>query len=272
MSNSARLSVLGMYMFDNSLFDGLAVPAEWDTDTKDLLVNNLVMDCAELEVVYSDWDFLKLAITAWSEKELITWQRIYNASVLEYNPIENYNRTEDTTVQNSGAVKHTGSDSVQGSGSDSDSFTGSDTDAMSGSDTDAESGYDSDVGSGKDTTENSVTSFDSASYSKHDKTELTAGITHTFNKNTTVTHTKNTTLTQTKNTTVTHTKGAKDTTTYGHIITDTTGSRTTGNISGNIGVTTSQQMLEQELAIAPKLNVINYIIESFKNRFCLLVY
>ena len=264
MSNSARLSVLGMYMFDNSLFDGLAVPAEWDTDTKDLLVNNLVMDCAELEVVYSDWDFLKLAITAWSEKELITWQRIYNASVLEYNPIENYNRTEDTTVQNSGAVKHTGSDSVQGSGSDSDSFTGSDTDT--------ESGYDSDVGSGKDTTENSVTSFDSASYSKHDKTELTAGITHTFNKNTTVTHSKNTTLTQTKNTTVTHTKGAKDTTTYGHIITDTTGSRTTGNISGNIGVTTSQQMLEQELAIAPKLNVINYIIESFKNRFCLLVY
>jgi len=256
MSNSARLSVLGMYMFDNSLFDGLAVPEEWDDDTKALLVDNLVMDCAELEVVYTDWEFLKLAITAWSQKELITWERIYNASVLEYNPIENYNRTEDTTVQNSGAVKHTGSDSVQGSGSDSDAFTGSDTDA--------ESGYDSDVGSGKDTTENSVTSFDSTSYQKHDKTELTAGITHTFNKNTTVTHTKNTT--------VTHTKGGKDTTTYGHIITDTTGSRTTGNISGNIGVTTSQQMLEQELAIAPKLNVINYIIESFKNRFCLLVY
>ncbi len=45
-----------------------------------------------------------------------------------------------------------------------------------------------------------------------------------------------------------------------------------GNISGNIGVTTSQQMLNQELDILPKLNVYDYIIKSFKNRFCLLVY
>ena len=43
-------------------------------------------------------------------------------------------------------------------------------------------------------------------------------------------------------------------------------------ISGNIGVTTSQQMLEQELLVAPKLNVYNYIMESFKNRFCLEVW
>ena len=43
-------------------------------------------------------------------------------------------------------------------------------------------------------------------------------------------------------------------------------------IHGNIGVTTSQQMLEQELEVVPKLNVINYMIDSFKNRFCILVY
>ena len=41
---------------------------------------------------------------------------------------------------------------------------------------------------------------------------------------------------------------------------------------GNIGVTTSQQMAEQEIELAPKLNITNYIIDSFKNRFCLLVY
>ena len=46
----------------------------------------------------------------------------------------------------------------------------------------------------------------------------------------------------------------------------------TGRVHGNVGVTTSQQMLEQEIVIAPKLNVYNYIIESFRQRFCLLVY
>lgn len=46
----------------------------------------------------------------------------------------------------------------------------------------------------------------------------------------------------------------------------------TSNIHGNIGVTTSQQMLESELDIAPKINTINYVVNSFKMRFCLLVY
>ena len=44
------------------------------------------------------------------------------------------------------------------------------------------------------------------------------------------------------------------------------------HISGNIGVTTSQMMAESETIVAPKLNVYNYIMESFKNRFCLEVY
>ena len=42
--------------------------------------------------------------------------------------------------------------------------------------------------------------------------------------------------------------------------------------SGNIGVTTSQQMLEQEIELSAKLNVIKMIVDSFKERFCLLVY
>lgn len=42
--------------------------------------------------------------------------------------------------------------------------------------------------------------------------------------------------------------------------------------TGNIGVTTSQQMLEQEIEVAAKLNVMKIITESFKERFCILVY
>ena len=46
----------------------------------------------------------------------------------------------------------------------------------------------------------------------------------------------------------------------------------TSNVYGNIGVTTSQQMLEQELEVAPKLDIYGYISMSFKKRFCLMVY
>lgn len=41
---------------------------------------------------------------------------------------------------------------------------------------------------------------------------------------------------------------------------------------GNIGVTTSQQMAEQELALRPKLDIYKYIIEDFKQEFCVIIY
>ena len=41
---------------------------------------------------------------------------------------------------------------------------------------------------------------------------------------------------------------------------------------GNIGVTTYQQMMKEELEIRPKLNMYTYIIEEFKHQFCILVY
>ena len=41
---------------------------------------------------------------------------------------------------------------------------------------------------------------------------------------------------------------------------------------GNIGVTTTQRMMEQELEVRPKLNIYQYIAEAFKNEFCVMVY
>ena len=51
----------------------------------------------------------------------------------------------------------------------------------------------------------------------------------------------------------------------------TTQSRHTARISGNIGVTTTQQMLESERE-SRKYSTVYEIIGGFKERFCLLVY
>ena len=240
MSRQAWLSVLGLYNWDNTIFDSIVLPEGFDNSDKAILINNILLESAELEVLYPDPDFMKQAIYAWSSKEVISWNRLYSAMTAEYNPIENYNRSEKTTVQNRGALTHSGYDSVVGSGNDSDVSTG----------------YDSDVGSGTDTTTHSITSFDSNTYQPKEKFEDGKGSTITHNRNSTITHNH----------------GITDTTNYGHVITDTTGSQTIGTISGNIGVTTSQQMLEQEIELTPKLNIYNIILESFRNRFCILVY
>ena len=40
---------------------------------------------------------------------------------------------------------------------------------------------------------------------------------------------------------------------------------------GNIGITTTQQMINEEREV-DKFNLMDYIIDRFKQRFCLLVY
>jgi len=228
MGRGASLSLLGLYNWDNTLFEGMSFPEGFDNTDKQTFINNLILECAELEIIYPDFDFMKFAINTWSAKELPSWERYYAAATVEYNPIENYNRTEDSTIT------HSGTDSNQASGDDVDEHTG----------------YDSIVGSGTDTDTSYRTSYDNNTFAGTDKVEMLKGSTQTNNHNSTITHTN----------------GRLDETTYGHTI------DTDSNISGNIGVTTSQQMLEQELAITPKLNMFNIMIHSFKNRFCLLVY
>lgn len=41
---------------------------------------------------------------------------------------------------------------------------------------------------------------------------------------------------------------------------------------GNIGVTTSQQMLQSEIDLIPNLSLIDFITEDFRNEFCLDIY
>ena len=82
MSMGSRLSLLGLYNMDNTLFNELNVPEDFTNDDIDILVANILMECAELEVLYPNATFMKDAIGAWSAKEVITWDRIYKASLL----------------------------------------------------------------------------------------------------------------------------------------------------------------------------------------------
>ena len=202
----------------------MAIPDGFTNEQKDLLINAILLECGELEVIYPEYDFMKFAIEAWSHKELPTWQRIYNASLLEYNPIENYNRMEETTIVDDGSDIHSGNDTSRNSGSDSN------------------------TGGGSLTRQNDTTGYDSNTFVPREKTTDT-----TTDTNTT-------------------TYGGVNTFTHGEQIARDNERTITGNISGNIGVTTSQQMLEQEIEIAGKLNIYNLISDSFKNRFCLQVY
>ena len=304
MSRGATMSIMGLYNNDPTVLDMMVFPDGFTADQKQITKENILIECAEFEFLYPAPEVAKTIIGIWSRKELPYWNRVYAASQAEYNPIENYRRNETETVEDGRTEEHSGNDVSRASGTDTNALTGTDTDTLSGndqlkrtgSDTNTASGSDTnsgsssstDTNSGTDTVNNKVTGYDSDTLVAHDSSDTVHGHvvtnaaqgtnTQQYGRVDTVQH--NTTDkteygkidTLEHNTLETFVHGKTDTLTHGEKIEHEGSSERTMLAYGNIGVTTSQEMLTQELELAKIIEVIPIIIQSFKDRFCLMVY
>lgn len=218
---TSKLSILGLWTWDNTIFDNMVLPSGVDPQE---VRDNILYSLADLEVLYPSAPFMKTMIELWSKKELPVWERVYKATLAEYDPIENYNRIEDWTDNRDSVIKNT----ENTNGTSNESGVNSRTD--------------------NSTDEHYVAGYNDPDLVKSGKDTRTAQTLESPNLTTTVNN-KNR-FDGNGNEKATH----------------------SGRVHGNIGVTTSQQMLESELEIAPKLNIVEYIVTSFKMRFCILVY
>ena len=105
MSRQAKISLMGLSNWDSGLFDLLVIPEGLDKDT---FVDNLVTETAELEVLYPNYDVMRTLIGVWSNKMLPVWQHLYETTQYEYDPIENYNRTDTGRINRSNTRVHSG--------------------------------------------------------------------------------------------------------------------------------------------------------------------
>lgn len=191
------------------------------------------------------------------------WSKLYNLMELEYNPISNYDMTEEesTEVETENELTRTGTDTTQGTGTDAFTHTGTSTTADTGTETNQHTGTETHV-IDEDTTGGSTGGTDTAVFGFNsstgvDDTEVNTITTANGSRDETDTKTNNLTDTRTDNLqsqrtdnlTDTETRNITDTTT--HNTKDTTeGSNSTSRTltrSGNIGVTTSQQMIQSEI-------------------------
>lgn len=240
MSRGVSLSILGLYKFNEHLFDDMILPTGFTNADRLTVIGNIVRKCAELEILYPDYDFCKKMIGLWSKFKKPEWDRIYKLQTMQYNPIENYDRTEIETTTTDMADTHSGND----------------TRAESGSDSQLVKSNSKETNSGTDSTGNSITSYDSNQYQPHDKTDFTHGhiVTDDSSGNTSTLYGKNETFTHGE-------KIARE----GEVTREL-------HTSGNIGTMTVQNMANQEIELSSKLNIFEIIADSFKETFCLLVY
>ena len=229
---SATVSLLGLKRLNEGILGELVVPEGVDIE---LVKDNLLAETAELEVIYPDAIFMQAMIGRWSAKELPIWDRLYKTTLLQYNPIENYDRMEEWTEAED-TKKNTEADATGTSRTDTDgtSTRQSNTDGVIN---------------------------DQKYVSAYNEVEFTP------------TERDNNTQNE-KNESEQKDVGTVSVKTSAENTTDETGNRNLlrkGRAHGNIGVTTSQQMIEAERDVA-LYNIIDVIINSFKNRFCLQVY
>ena len=252
----------GMYQWDNTIFDNMVIPS--DINRNDL-IDMLILDCRELTISIVSPSILKRGIELWSKKNIYYWNELQKTMHYEYNPIENYDRQEITTDN------YSSDNNSNESGYRTTHQTGTNTTTETGNKTSVESGSKTTTQSGTKTTtdELEVSAFNSSTLEPREKHTITETPTDWTTTETptdyTVTETPNLTTENTPNLTTTENPNitVKDT--------NKSVNKRESRIRGNIGVTTSQQMIMSQREVV-NISLYNVIINSFKNEFCLLKY
>lgn len=192
----ATMSILGLYYLDPDLFSGMVLPDGIDRDT---LIDSILVECAELEIIYPDAKYMKNLIRLWSTKEYYNFEKLYQTTQFTYNPIWNVD----------GEITETESRDLKNNY------------------TNGENAVNDNI--------NAKTGFNSGSFEDAEKDAGSAVI----NRN-------------------------------GESADTGTVTRTTKR-GGNIGVTMTQQMIQAEREV-DRFNIYDEIVDSFKRRFCILIY
>lgn len=100
----AKISVLGLYYDNPGLFDGFSVPDGMDRETA---IEQILQDCAELEILFPDAAYMQDAIRRWSAISQRAWKKLYYTVTVEYDPIANYDRTETRDLTTTGTAAST---------------------------------------------------------------------------------------------------------------------------------------------------------------------
>ena len=192
-----RMTLYGMYQYDPTLFDGVTLPEGMD---KTLMLNQIIRQSGDLFPYYQVPSQVKTAITEWFARRKDNFAKLWKGFTADYNPIENYDRQEDSTETPN--ITHTLSNSGQ--------------DAS--------------------TNEADVQGYNGTDYVPNSRTKSSG--------------TSSTNGTDTESGTRTY----------------------TSRIHGNIGVTTSAQMLEGELALRRSLDIYALIAAEFETDNLIRVY
>ena len=224
MVQRAVVDLIGMYNYDKTVLDLMQIPEALD---RDAFIDNLLMETAEMELLYNNVGFLKQAIGSWSAKNITVWNSLYDTTQYEYNPIWNKDgHTLETETRDLAGSDHTTDNTDR-----------------------VDNLQDKETRDLDDDTTHSVYGFNSSTSAPESKDVGNYNGTDTYD------HTGRQDIDRTFD------KATTDTGTITHERTE----------QGNIGLTSTQQLIQEQREVV-KLNLMDIIIKDFIQRFCIGIY
>ena len=241
----AKLTLIGMNdyydrVLHKDFFETLTFPEGID---KDVVIDRLLIRGGEFDVIYTHPEFVHSSFEAFSKSWYKTFKKWYDALELEYEPLYNYDRTESRTITGQNVLSKTGEENEQGLLSK----TGIETDSVQVAKV------------GDETTTDYTSAYNSSDLSITGRSQL----------NFSADRADNTTANKSFNNRNDHTTNTlsftdrKDTT-------DITQTETV-RAYGNIGVTTSSQLLLEHLS-ASEWNLYEHIVDIILREYCTFIY
>jgi len=305
---SAKLTLIGMYNYDNTIFNDMVLPTGIDAD---LFKQSLLMEKGEFEVLYPNPDFMKHAIQLWSAKWFRTFSEWLKGTQAQWNPIYNYDRYEEgwddhnrkyASVNNADYSDKRTTDMQELNVVNMQDSSKSDTEAnriLNTKDSNEKNLKDESTFNNQDTTsqtkesttEHQVAGYDSSTYQPSSKDIIDNGDSNVKHTGTVTNETTGSDTTAHSGTDATTSKGSDTSTHSGSDRNTTSGTdemvhkgklsdlsgtekntnQHTAHLYGNIGVTTSSAMLAEFYNIA-KWNLYEHMADVFGSELLIQVY
>lgn len=225
-------STIDLLEADEDLFINLVLPEGVE---RDLVIETILEKYGMQALVRPDPSYMKKHIGIWSRRKLWTWAKLYNTLNLEYNPIDNTDKYEDYTD------KRTTERTTSGKTASTSDGTNSRTENETTS------------GTRNETVDHDVSAENASDY-QPDSRDMTLGSNSDSRENTASGKTS-----LKSNGTNSETENYTDTFTH------------TLHTHGNVGVTTTQQMIDAERE-SVRYNLVEEIAADYQAAFCLDIY
>lgn len=303
------MNLQNLLNYDPTLLDGVNVPAPL---SKELTQSAIVMHCGLLTPLYSEADTMKTLITLWFNTHQWNLDHLLAIVQAEYSPIENTDKHDEWTrtigTERTGSSQNTRLDTGTYSGSET-GRTDTETSGTTGGTTSGNvqtvtdrdtTGSRSENGSttgetdttASSTTEHTVSAFNATTYQPDSKDTAsstgneqsqgtsTLAVTESGTDDSTVTETSSGTTSSTSSGTGSEERTNATSGQHNDTITDTGSSAGTEDTTetytqhqhGNIGMTTNQQMITEEITLVKMFNIYDQIAAMLETDLFLGVY